>query len=253
MYGCENWTIKKSECRRTDALEFWCWRRLLRVPWTARRSNLSILKEISPGYSLEGLTLKLKLQYFGHLMQRSDSFEKTLRAGGEGDDRGWDGWMASPTWRTWVWVNLGVGDGQGGLACWDSWSHKESDMTERLNWTEVPHNYNTEVFADLILLSLTSAESYFLFKSVIFQGLLIYFWLSLVVVAALRLMLSCPTARGISVLPLGIEPASLALQRILNHCITKAGLHHTPRQLNLIPGTFHPMCILYVCFIRSFP
>lgn len=117
----------------------------------------------------------------------------------------------------------------------------------------MPHNYNTEVFADLILLSLTSAESYFLFKSVIFQDLLIYFWLSLVVVAALRLMLSCPTARGISVLPLGIEPASLALQRILNHCITRAGLHHTPRQLNLLPGTFHAMCILYVYFVRSFP
>ena len=78
MYGCENWTIKKSECRRTGALELWCWRRLLRVPWTARRSNLSILKEISPGYSLEGLILKLKLQYFGHLMWRTDSLEKTL-------------------------------------------------------------------------------------------------------------------------------------------------------------------------------
>ena len=78
MYGCENWTIKKSECWRTDALELWCWRRLLRVPWTTRRSNLSILKEISPGYSLEGLILKLKLQYFSHLMQRTDSLEKTL-------------------------------------------------------------------------------------------------------------------------------------------------------------------------------
>ena len=93
MYGCERWTIKKAECRRTDAFELWCWRRLLRVPWTARRSNQSILKEISPEYSLEGLMLKLKLQYFGHLMQRTDSLEKTLMLGKiEGrrrrDDRG---------------------------------------------------------------------------------------------------------------------------------------------------------------------
>ena len=78
MYGCESWTIKKAECQRIDAFELWCWRRLLRVPWTARRSNQSILKEISPGYSLEGLMLKLKLQYFGHLMRRAESFEKTL-------------------------------------------------------------------------------------------------------------------------------------------------------------------------------
>ena len=81
MYGCESWTIKKAECRRTDAFEVWCWRRLLRVPWTARRSNQSILKEISPEYSLEGLMLKMKLQYFGHLMQRTDSLEKTLMLG----------------------------------------------------------------------------------------------------------------------------------------------------------------------------
>ena len=91
-YGCETWTIKKAECRRIDAFELWCWRRLLRVPWTARRSNQSILKEISPEYSLEGLMLKLKLQNFGHLMQRNDSLEKTLMLGkmkaGEGDDRG---------------------------------------------------------------------------------------------------------------------------------------------------------------------
>ena len=81
MYGCESWTIKKAECQRIDAFELWCWRRLLRVPWTARRSNQSILKEISPEYSLERLMLKLKLQYFGHLMRRSDSFEKTLMLG----------------------------------------------------------------------------------------------------------------------------------------------------------------------------
>ena len=93
MYGCESCTVKKAEHRRIDAFELWCWRRLLRVPWAARRSNQSILKEISPGISLEGMMLKLKLQYFGHLMRRVDSLEKTLMlggigAGGEGDDRG---------------------------------------------------------------------------------------------------------------------------------------------------------------------
>ena len=110
MYGCESWTINKAECWRIDAFEAWCWRRLLRVPWTARRSNKSILKEISPEHSLEGLMLNLKLQYFGHLMRRADSLKRPwcweiLRAGGEGDDRGWDGWMVSPTQWTWVWVN----------------------------------------------------------------------------------------------------------------------------------------------------
>ena len=91
MHGCESWTIKKEECRRIDAFELWCWRRLLRVPWTTRRCNRSILKEISPGCSLEGLMLKLKLQYFGHLMQRTNSLEKTLMLGGieGGRRRGW--------------------------------------------------------------------------------------------------------------------------------------------------------------------
>ena len=108
MYGCKSWTIKKSEHRRTDGFELWCWRRLL--TWTARRSNQSILKEVSPEYSLEGLMLKLKLQYFGHLMWRTDSLEKTLmpgEAGGEGDNRGWDGWMASLTRWTWFWARSG--------------------------------------------------------------------------------------------------------------------------------------------------
>ena len=104
MYGCEGWTIKKAECWRIDAFELWCWRSLLRVPRTARRFNQSILKEISPGCSLEGLMLKLKLQCFGHLMWRADSFGRPwcwerLKTGGEGDDRGWDDWMASPTQR----------------------------------------------------------------------------------------------------------------------------------------------------------
>ena len=87
MYGCESWTVKKAERQRIDAFELWCWRRLLRVPWTARRSNQSILKEISPGCSLEGMMLKLKLQYFGHLMRRVDSLEKTLMLGGIGGRR----------------------------------------------------------------------------------------------------------------------------------------------------------------------
>ena len=110
MYGCESWTIKKTDHQRTDAFELWCWRRLLRVPWTARRSNQSILKETSPGCSLEGLKLKLKLQYFGHLMQRTDSYERLwcwerLKAVGKEYDRGWDGWMASLTTWAWFWVN----------------------------------------------------------------------------------------------------------------------------------------------------
>ena len=102
MYGCESWTLKKAESPRIDAFELWCWRRLLRVPWTARRSTQSMLKEISPGCSLEGMMLKWKVQYFGHLRHKVDSLEKSLMlevlgAGGEGDDRGYDGWMASPT------------------------------------------------------------------------------------------------------------------------------------------------------------
>ena len=104
IYRCESWNIKKAECRSVDAFELWCWRRLLRVPWSARRSNQSMLKEISPEYSLEGLLLKL--QNFGHLMWRTDSLER-WKAGGEGDSRGWDGWMVSPTQWTWVWESSG--------------------------------------------------------------------------------------------------------------------------------------------------
>ena len=109
MHGCESWTIKEVESWRIDAFALWCWRRLLRVPWIARRSNQSILKETSPEYSAS-IMLKLKLQYFGHLMQRNNSLEKAgcwerSKAGGEGDDRGWDGWMASPMQQTWVWAS----------------------------------------------------------------------------------------------------------------------------------------------------
>ena len=111
MYGCESWTIKKAEFQKIDAFELWCWRRLLRVPWTTRRYNQFILKEISLEYSLEGLMLTLKLKYFGHPMQRGDYLKRPwcwerLKVG-EGDDRGWDGWLASPTHWTWVWVNSG--------------------------------------------------------------------------------------------------------------------------------------------------
>ena len=107
MYGCEDWTIEKAECQRIDVFELWCWRRLLQVPWTAKRSNQSAPKEIGPQYSLEGLMLKLKLQYSDHLMLTTDSLENTLmlgnlKAGREGKGRGWDGWMASLTWWTWV-------------------------------------------------------------------------------------------------------------------------------------------------------
>jgi len=142
MYGCESWPIKKAESQRIDAFELWCWRRLWRVPWTGRWSNQSILKEISRECSLEGLMLKLKLQYFGHLMWRLTHLKRPwcwerLRAGGEGDYRGWDGWMASWTQWTWVWVNSGSGDGQGGLACCNPWGRRESDTTEWLNWTEL--------------------------------------------------------------------------------------------------------------------
>ena len=111
IYGCESWTIKKAEQWRIDAFELWCWRRLLRVSWTARKSNQPILKELCPEYSLEGLMLKLKLQYFGHLMRRADSFEKTLMLGKTDGrrkcNRGWDSWMASPTQWTWVWASSG--------------------------------------------------------------------------------------------------------------------------------------------------
>ena len=113
MYGCESWTINKAERQRIDASELWCWRRFLRVPWTARKPNQSILKEISPEYSLEGLRLKLKFQYSGHLMRRANSLAKTLRPWcwerlkAEGDDRGRDGWMASAIQWTWVWVGSG--------------------------------------------------------------------------------------------------------------------------------------------------
>ena len=132
----ERWTTKKAKSWRIDSLELWSWKRLLRVPWTAMRCNQSIFKEISPEYSLEELMLKMKLQYFGQLMQRTDWLELTLMLGKtESRRRGWQRmrWLDGITDSEWT---PGVGDGQGGLACCDSWSRKELDTTERLNWTE---------------------------------------------------------------------------------------------------------------------
>ena len=143
MYGRERWTVKKAERRRIDAFELWCWRGPLRVPWTARRSNQSILKEISPGCSLEGLMLQLKLQYCGHLMWRINPLEKTLMLGGiggrgEGDDRGWDGWMASPT--QWTWVSLNSGSwwwtGRPGVLRFMGLQRVGHDWVTELNWTD---------------------------------------------------------------------------------------------------------------------
>ena len=156
MFGCESWTVKKAECWRIDAFELWCWRRLLRVPWTARRSNQSILNEISPGCSLEGLMLKLKLQYFGYLMWRADSFEETLMLGKIEGRRSrvrqrmrwpdgitdlmdmslgglWELVMDREAWRAAV---HRVAKNWTRLSDWTDWL-KELDTTERLNWTEM--------------------------------------------------------------------------------------------------------------------
>ena len=151
MYGCESWTVKKAEHRRIDAYELWCWRRLLRVPWTSRRSNQSILKEISLEYSLEGLMLKLKLQYFGYLMRRTDSLEKTLtlgkirlKAGGEGVNRGWDGWMASLTWWTWVWIISGSWWWTGKLGMLQSMGSKRVRHNSGTEQQQPPHEHRIE-------------------------------------------------------------------------------------------------------------
>ena len=142
MCGCESWTIKKAEHQRIDAFELQCWRRLLRVPWTARRSNQSILKEISPGvhwkdwcWSWNCNTLATWCEELTH-WKRPWCWER-LRAGGEGDDRGWDGWMASPINGHGFGWTLGAGDGQGGLVCCSSWGCKELDMTKWVNWNEL--------------------------------------------------------------------------------------------------------------------
>ena len=141
-------SLKKAKCRRIDAFELWCWRRLLRVPWTARRSNQSILKEISPEYSLEGLTLMLKLQYFGHLIQRTDSLEKALMLGktDSGRRRGqqrMDGWMASLTQWTWVWKISGSWWWTGRPSV--LWFMGSQSQTRLSKWTELTGWYETAV------------------------------------------------------------------------------------------------------------
>ena len=147
-YRCANWTVEKVECQIIDAFELWYWWRLLRVSWTARRSNQSIQKEMSPEYSLEGLMLKLKFHYFGHLMQRTGSLENTLfcweilKAGGEADDRGWDSWMASQIQWTWVWVGSGSWwwTGKPGvLQSMESqrFGHDWSDLAAASDWTKL--------------------------------------------------------------------------------------------------------------------
>ena len=142
MYACESWTIKKAEHWRMDAFELWCWRRFLSFPWTARRSNQSILKEISPGCSLEGLMLKLKLQYFwppdvkSWLIWKDPDAGKDLRARGEGDNRGWDSWMASLTQWTWVWVDSGSWwwTGRSGVLWFMGSQRAGHDWATELSW-----------------------------------------------------------------------------------------------------------------------
>ena len=163
MYGCESWTTKKSERWRIDAFELWCWRRLLRVPWTARRSNQSILKEISPGCSLEGLMLKMKLQYFGHLMWRADSFEdpdagidwrQEEKGMTEDEMVRWHHWLDGHEFEQ----VLGVGEGQGSLAWCSPSVCKESDITEKTNWTEISLVHRWPLF-HCVLMWLTGQAS----------------------------------------------------------------------------------------------
>ena len=146
MYGCDSWTIKKAQHRRIDAFELWCWRRLLRVSWTARKSNQSILKEISPEYCLEGLMLKPETPILWpceELTHRKRPWcWERLKVGGKRDDRGWDGWMASLTQWTWVWVSSGSWWWTGKPGVLQSWGCKESDMTGQLNWTELNPSLN---------------------------------------------------------------------------------------------------------------
>ena len=158
MYGCDSWTVKKAECQRIYAFELWCWRRLLRVPWTARKSSQSILKEISPGCPLEGLMLKVKLQYLATSWEELIHLKRPwcwegLGSGGEGDNRGWDGWMASLTQWTWVWVNSR-----------SFWWTRRPGMLQFMGLQGVGHDWATE------LTELMTSGSVF----IVFEGLEIY-------------------------------------------------------------------------------
>ena len=160
MYGCESWIIKKAEHQRIDVFELWCWGRLLRVPWTARRSNQSILKKISAEYSFISLMLKLKLQYFGHLMGKLTHLKRLwcwerLKAGGEGDNRGWDGWIASLTQWTWVWINSG-----------NWWWTGKPGLLQSMGSQRVRHDWATE----LIWTIRVKTTFYFIFSSFILSS-----------------------------------------------------------------------------------
>ena len=197
MYGCETWTIKKAEHWRTDAFELWCWRRLLRVPWTARRPNQSILKELSPEYSLEGLTLKLKLQYYGRLMWRTDSFGKTLmlwkvEGGGEGDNRGWDGWLASPTQCTHVWASSGSWWWKRSLECCSPWGCKETWLG---NWTELNREEDLgaiKVYDKYLYKSLKYIKALSPLKWSLLLSLLVFFFLINILCRKIRIGKSFP-------------------------------------------------------------
>ena len=219
MYGCESWTIKKAEHWRIDAFELWCWRRLLRVPWTARRSNQFILEETSPECSLERLMWKLKLQNLGHLMRRADSLAKTLmlerlKAVGEGTDRGWEGWMASPTQWTWVWVNSGswwwtewpgVLWSMGSQRVWHNWETK-------MNWTELMGlDAMISVFWVLSFKSAFSfSSSFFFFFSFIFIS-----WRLLYNIVVGFVIHWHESAMELHVFPILIPPSHLPLYPIL--------------------------------------
>ena len=141
MYRCESWTIKKTKCRRIDAFKLWCWRRLLRVPWTARRSNQSVLKEISPKYSLEGLMLNWRSNTLATWWEELTHWERPWRwerltAGRKGDDRGWDGWMASPTQWTWIWANSG-----------SQWWTGKPGVLQSTGWQRVGHDWAVELIS----------------------------------------------------------------------------------------------------------
>ena len=219
MYGCQSWTIKKAELRAIVAFELWCWRRLLRIPWTAMRSNQLILKEISPEYSLEGLMLKLKLQYFGPLMHRTDSLGKTLmlgtlKVGGEGNDRGWDGWMALLTQWTWVRINSelvmdrevwhavvhGVAKSRTWLSDWTEVNHSfilSFFLVESVLREELPNHLVCAIFSGLLNLVCyyTFKSSWVLVSTALYPQICQFLWIQLY---SICLEFPCTTAMSFS-------------------------------------------------------